>query len=102
MNNLFKGWKNMTPEEKKTEKIAISIMGIIMIVIAGLFIIALSGCGGHKDSQIQVALELDPIKNNDTLPKENIDTLDNIVDEICYDWHGKEGKSEYGEYKPNE
>ena len=40
MNNLFKGWKNMTPQEKKTEKIAISIMGIIMIVIAGLFISA--------------------------------------------------------------
>ena len=40
MNNLFKNWKNMTPEQKKTEKIAILIMGVIMIIIAGLFVIA--------------------------------------------------------------
>tara|TARA_R110002020_G_scaffold367393_1_gene579284 strand:- start:260 stop:391 length:132 start_codon:yes stop_codon:yes gene_type:complete len=40
MNNLFKGWRDMTPEEKKTEKTAILIMGVIMMVIAGLFLIA--------------------------------------------------------------
>ena len=40
MNNLFKDWKNMTPEQKKTEKIAIISMGFVMIIIAGLFLIA--------------------------------------------------------------
>ena len=40
MNSLFNEWKKMTPEEKKTEKIAIFIMGVIMIIIAGLFVIA--------------------------------------------------------------
>ena len=40
MNSLFKDWKNMTPEEKKTEKMAMLIMGVIMVIIAGLFIIA--------------------------------------------------------------
>ena len=40
MSNIFKEWKKMTPEEKKTEKIAILIMGVIMIIIAGLFVIA--------------------------------------------------------------
>ena len=40
MNSLFNEWKKMTPEEKKTEKIAILIMGVIMIIIAGLFVIA--------------------------------------------------------------
>ena len=43
MNNLFKNWKNMTPEQKKTEKIAILAMGVIMMVIAGLFLIACCG-----------------------------------------------------------
>ena len=40
MNSLFNEWKKMTPEEKKTDKIAILIMGVIMIIIAGLFVIA--------------------------------------------------------------
>ena len=40
MSNLFKEWKNMTPEQKKTEKIAISVMGAVMMVIITLFLIA--------------------------------------------------------------
>ena len=44
---MFKEWKNMTPEEKKTEKIAISIMGFIVIVILLLFMFAVSGCHNH-------------------------------------------------------
>ena len=43
MNSLFNEWKKMTPEEKKTEKIAILAMGVIMMVIAGLFLIACCG-----------------------------------------------------------
>ena len=40
MNNMFKEWKNMTPEQKKTEKMAMLAMGVVVIVIAGLFLIA--------------------------------------------------------------
>ena len=43
MNKLFKEWRDMTPEQKKTEKIAILAMGVIMMVIAGLFLIACCG-----------------------------------------------------------
>ena len=40
MSNMFKDWKNMTPEQKKTEKIAMLAMGVVIIIIIGLFIIA--------------------------------------------------------------
>ena len=40
MINLFKEWKNMTPEEKKTEKLAISAMSFILIVVLGLLFVA--------------------------------------------------------------
>ena len=44
MNSLFKGWKDMTPKEKKTEKIAMVMMGIIILIISGLCFIA---CCSH-------------------------------------------------------
>ena len=44
MNNLFKGWKNMTPEEKKTEKTAMVMMGIVVCIVLGLILIA---CCSH-------------------------------------------------------
>ena len=40
MNNLFKGWKDMSPEQKKTERIAILAMGVVILTIMGLFFIA--------------------------------------------------------------
>ena len=40
MNKLFKEWRDMTPEQKKTEKIAITAMGIILTIIASLFLVA--------------------------------------------------------------
>ena len=42
---MFKDWKNMTPEQKQNEKIAILIMGVVTIVIISLFLIAC--CSGH-------------------------------------------------------
>ena len=44
MSNMFKDWKDMTPEQKQTEKIAMLVMGVVVIVIAGLFLIA---CCSH-------------------------------------------------------
>ena len=41
MNNLFKGAKNMTPEEKKTEKIAMVMMGIIDEWMVGCVIVVM-------------------------------------------------------------
>ena len=43
MSNMFKDWKDMTPEQKKTEKIAITIMGIVMVVIASFSVCFCSG-----------------------------------------------------------
>ena len=40
MSNMFKDWKDMTPEQKQTEKLAMLVMGGVVIVIAGLFLIA--------------------------------------------------------------
>ena len=40
MSNMFKDWKDMTPEQKQTEKLAMLVMGVVVIVIAGLFLIA--------------------------------------------------------------
>ena len=40
MCNLFKEWKDMSPEQKKSEKIAILAMGVVIMIIASLFIIA--------------------------------------------------------------
>ena len=40
MSNMFKDWKDKTPEQKQTEKIAVLLMGVIMAIIAGLFVIA--------------------------------------------------------------
>ena len=44
MSNIFKEWKDMTPKEKKTEKIAMVMMGIIILIISGLCFIA---CCSH-------------------------------------------------------
>ena len=44
MSNMFKEWKNMTPEQKKTEKMAILAMGVIVTIIFGLLFIA---CCSH-------------------------------------------------------
>ena len=37
---MIKGWKDMTPEQKQTEKFAIAFMSIIVAVIALLFLMA--------------------------------------------------------------
>ena len=42
---MYKDWKNMTPEQKQNEKLAIIIMGVVGITIASLFLIAC--CSGH-------------------------------------------------------
>ena len=41
---MYKDWKNMTPEQKQNEKLAIIIMGSVAIIIAALFLIA---CCSH-------------------------------------------------------
>jgi len=39
---MFKEWKNMTPEEKKTEKFAMVIMGTLLGII--LILLSLACC----------------------------------------------------------
>ena len=41
---MYKDWKNMTPEQKQNEKLAIIVMGGVAIVIAVLFLLA---CCSH-------------------------------------------------------
>ena len=40
MSNIFKEWKDMTPKEKKTEKIAMVMMGSIILIISLAVILA--------------------------------------------------------------
>ena len=44
MSNMFNEWKNMTPEQKKTEQMAIFAMGVIVTIIFGLLFLA---CCSH-------------------------------------------------------
>ena len=40
MNSLFNEWKKMTPEEKKTEKMAMIMMGIVVCIVLSLILLA--------------------------------------------------------------
>ena len=44
MSNIFKEWKNKSPQEKKTEKMAMVMMGIVVCIVLGLILIA---CCSH-------------------------------------------------------
>ena len=37
---MIKEWKNMSPEQKRTEKFAIVVMSLIIVAIALLFLMA--------------------------------------------------------------
>ena len=39
-DNIFKEWKNMSPEQKRTEKFAIAVMTFIVVVICLLGLLA--------------------------------------------------------------
>ena len=76
--------------KKKTEKIAIKSLLIVILIIVSLLIVA-TGCHNkctHKDVYV---------------PRDTIIHKDNVMDSIEMDcggeYHGKEGKSEYGEYE---
>ena len=52
MRKIFKEWKNMTPEQKSTEKMAMLAMGAVMAVIIALFLIACcAGCNNPKTNE---------------------------------------------------
>ena len=40
MSNIFKEWKNMSPQEKKTEKIAMVMMGVVVGIVLSLILLA--------------------------------------------------------------
>ena len=40
MSNIFKEWKNMTPQEKKTEKIAIVTLILVVGIVFSLILLA--------------------------------------------------------------
>tara|TARA_Y100001963_G_scaffold65747_1_gene91531 strand:+ start:397 stop:699 length:303 start_codon:yes stop_codon:yes gene_type:complete len=75
--------------KEKTEKISANILLILILIIVTLLIVA-TGC--HNEC----------IHEN-TQPKNTIDKWNNHVDSVLKnkikeEYHGKEGKSEYGEY----
>ena len=39
---IYKDWNNMTEEEKRTEKLAISIMSVVFILLIVLFTLAIT------------------------------------------------------------
>ena len=82
--------------KKKTEKIAAEALLIIILTITVLLIVA-TGC--HSSSKCTHE-NVDVPKN--TLTKEWNNHVDSILkNKIKQEYHGKEGKSEYGEYEPN-
>ena len=40
MSNMFKDWKDMTPEQKKTEKIAIVTLVLVVGIVFSLILLA--------------------------------------------------------------
>ena len=66
--------------KKKTEKIAIKSLLIVILIIVSLLIVA-TGC------------------HNNCTHKTHVDNVMDSVEMDCGgEYHGKEGKSEYGEY----
>ena len=95
-------------KQQQVDKYAKQAMIIVGIVIALLFaLIFLGGCRNESPKYIfpdweEITPEvLDSLIKNDTIlwyPSPcNPDSL-----KISPEYHGKEGKSEYGEYEPNE
>ena len=77
--------------KKKTEKIAVNILLIVILTIT-ILLIAATGC--HSEC-------MHVPKNNVT--KEWNNHVDSVLkNKIKEEYHGKEGKSEYGEYELNE
>ena len=76
-------------DKERVDKHAKVLMLVVGAFIAMLLVIALSGCDKHKGIKTDV-------------PRYNADSIMNDVDMDCGEYHGKEGKSEYGEYEPNE
>jgi len=69
--------------KKKTEKIAIKSLLIVILIIVSLLIVA-TGC------------------HNNCTHKTHVDNVMDSVEMDCGgEYHGKEGKSEYGEYGSN-
>ena len=78
--------------KKKTEKIAAEALLIIILTITVLLIVA-TGC--HSECTHDVS------KNN--VAEEWNNHVDSVLrNKIKQEYHGKEGKSEYGEYEYNE
>ena len=108
-------------DKERVDKHAKVAMLIISSIIILLFAIALSGCKFNEE--VHEGLKNDPrgipsrmlnweiidLKTDSidmdsfiTYPWYNPDSIMNDVDMDCGEYHGKEGKSEYGEYVPNE
>ena len=78
--------------KKKTEKIAAEALLIIILAITVLLIVA-TGC--HSECTHDVS------KNN--VAEEWNNHVDSVLrNKIKQEYHGKEGKSEYGEYTPSD
>ena len=77
--------------KKKTEKIATKALLIVLIIVSLCFMIIATGCNNPKiNNPSQTDIIYDSILNNATEDPEG---------HISWEYHGKEGDSEYGEYE---
>ena len=87
--------------KKKTEEIAKEALLIIIFIITTLLIVA-TGCHNkctHKD--VYVPRDTTMHENENVLYWEWDSVMDSVDMGCGGEYHGKEGKSEYGEYDSN-
>ena len=87
----------MNKQQKQTEKHTLKAMAIVMLWFIILWtLMSIIGCHNHNNCAHEDVY----------IPRDTIIHKDNVMDSIEMDcggeYHGKEGKSEYGEYEPNE